>query len=47
MLKVATPAGKWPQKMMLKDHTLRTRLASALPAKVSGNSGPVSAGKSR
>ena len=45
--KVATPAGKWPQKMMLNAQTLRTRFAVALPARVSGDSGPVSAGNSR
>ena len=34
------PSGKWPQKMIMNDHRLRFRFATALPASVSGADGP-------
>ena len=36
----SSPAGKWPQKMIVNAHRLRTRLAAALPASMSGTRGP-------
>jgi len=46
-LKVAVPSGKCPQKITAKDHTLRARLATALPASTGSAPGPASSGKSR
>jgi hypothetical protein len=42
----STPSGKWPQKMIVNAHTLRIRLAVALPASVEGNRGRSAAGHS-
>ena len=39
------PSGKWPQKMIMYDHTLRIRLAVRLPVKTNGANGPASSGK--
>ena len=41
-----TPAssGKWPQKMIMNDHRLRTRFAVTLPANTNGANGPASSG---
>ena len=39
-----TSSGKWPQKMIMYDQTLRIRLAVRLPANTHGANGPASSG---
>ena len=41
----SVPSGKWPQKMIMNDHTLRVRLAVRLPVATNGAPGPASSGK--
>ncbi len=40
------PSGKWPQKMIMNAHTLRTAFAVRLPVNVNGAPGPASSGNS-